>query len=191
MTAGRETCLPRLRAEGYAYLAINLRLGKIMVRFVLVAYLSLTVSCGPALCCCTAQQLFPFASATGCCGASETDHPSHSHAGHSHHHHGADTLAEYSGASNQASPEHRTPCEHDQKDCPCGRHQLTMFASQPDSEITVKSIALDHAAWLLTIDISISHLPEFEPHSLLAAPQHRCGDLSSREILRAHHRLQC
>jgi len=66
-----------------------------------------------------------------------------------------------------------------------------MFASQSGGDIAVKSIALDHATWLLAIDVSISHLPEFEAHSSLAAPLHRHGDLSSREILRAHHRLQC
>ena len=66
-----------------------------------------------------------------------------------------------------------------------------MFASQSDGEITVKSIALDLATGLLAIDIPNSYLPEFGIPFLLAAPSHRHGDLSSREILRAHHRLQC
>lgn len=162
-----------------------------MVRFVLAAYLSLTVSCGPALCCCTAQQLFPFGSGIGCCGDSETNHAPHSHAGHTHHHHDANVPADHSVAFRQTSSGHQTPCGHNQKDCPCGRHQLTMFASQPGGEITVNSIAIELTTWLVAIDFSNSYLPEFGSHFLLAAPFHRYGDLSSREILRAHHRLQC
>jgi hypothetical protein len=91
---------------------------------------------------------------------------------------------------NTAKPEQQAPCEHNQKDCPCGRHQLTMFASQTGGEISGKSLVLDHSDWLCLVYLSISPLPEIETHSLLAA-NHRFGDLSSREILRAHNRLQC
>lgn len=162
-----------------------------MGRIALTLYLSLTVSFGPALCCCTAPQLFPFACKAGSCCAKEADHASHSHAAHSHHHHDGHSHAEHSVALNKAKPEHQAPCDHNQKDCPCGRHQLTMFAAQSDGDLSLKSIAHGHAFWLIAIDISMSHLPEIEVNSLLAATHHRYGDLSSREILRAHNRLQC
>ena len=160
-----------------------------MGRFVLVAYLSLTVSCGPALCCCTAHELFPWACETGCCGSSEANHASHSHHDHSHHRHG-DSL-EAPQVAHNAGHEQQAPCDHNKKDCPCGRHHQTFLASQSCDGTAVKSLVDGHSPWMMAFDVSVSTLPQIEAHLPFAATRDRHGDLSSREILRAHHRLQC
>jgi len=164
-----------------------------MLRFALVTYLNITVLLGPGLCCCSAHFLFPWAESSGCCSRSPKEVASHSHHAHSHHHHHSPSHHEHSGRSNVA--EHsKLPAnsDHGQEPCPCGRHQQTFLASQSCDGSAVRAIdAKVHSCWGLAVDISLLGISGPEICFSPAVDLLRSGELSGREILRAHHRLQC
>lgn len=162
-----------------------------MLRFALVTYLNITVLLGPGLCCCSAHSLFPWGDGSGCCSSPQTEVAPHIHHAHSHHHHGP-SHHEHAATPKVAEHSKQEPREHDQKDCPCGRQQQTLFASQSCDGATVKGIdAQFHAFWTLAVDVAFLNSAMPDSHSALSVDHARPGELFGRGILRAHHRLQC
>jgi hypothetical protein len=162
-----------------------------MLRFALVTYLSFTVVLGPGLCCCSAHLLFPRAGGSGCCSSPKKEVASHSPHSHTHHHHHGPSHHEQASTSKEAEQPQQPPCDHDQ-DCPCGRHQQTLFASQSCDGATVKSLDTRvNIFWTLAVDVALLNAAGPDSHSALAVGHARPGELFGRGILRAHHRLQC
>lgn len=163
-----------------------------MLRFALVAYLNITVVLGPGLCCCSAHFLFPWAGETGCCGSPHAEVASKDHHSNSHHHDHGPSQHDHSAIAHEDAHPQQAPSNHNQNDCPCGQHQQTLFASQPGDGATVRSLDLQvHVFWTLAVDVAHLNISGPDCRSALVIGLVRPCELSGREILRAHHRLQC
>jgi hypothetical protein len=162
-----------------------------MVKFALVTYLSLMVASGPGLCCCTLDVLSPCEDRGGCCDRVLRETAPINHHARGHHHHG-DARHEHSDGVTQSERPVRAPCDHDQKDCPCEKQQQILFASQSWDGATVKAVDGKFQIFsALALDLALLNSGMPDSRSVLAAHNAMRGDLSGREILRAHHRLQC
>lgn len=159
-----------------------------MARHLLIAYLNVTVLMGPGLCCCSAHFLFPGSREGGCCSRSHGQAASDSHLSHHHHdasHHDHAAIAD-------KPPQSPTPCEDGREDCPCGRHQQTLFASQPCDASAMKPLDIrSHSIWSLDFDFAVPTAAAPDGQFSLTLGHFRPGELNGRGILRAHHRLQC
>ncbi len=161
-----------------------------MLRLTLVAYLTFTVVLGPGLCCCSAQLLFPGAGGAGCCGSHHHEALAHDHHAHQHHHDG-DVQLEHSQTAEQENHSKSAPCDHNQQDCPCGRHQQTLLASQSCDGATINALNSNHLVdWTLPGDFLSLNSAGQDLHFQLCKGHARPGELSGREILRAHSVLR-
>ena len=158
----------------------------------MATYLGIVVVWGPALCCCSTRVLFPWGCEAECCGSSlaKTATPihcthSHSHPLHPHQHH------EHLDGAKQAEQSQQAPCEHSHKDCPCGKNQQVLFALQICKGGVVTTIDHQvHGQWNFVGNDALSNSAGANLSSVLFGAHAKPG-LSGREILRAHHRLQC
>lgn len=160
-----------------------------MLRVVLVAYLTFTVVLGPGLCCCSAQLLIPGAEG-GCCGDHKADLSAHEGHAHHHHHHGE---AEHSSPQNTkvAEGSKPSPCEHNQQDCPCGRHQQTLSNSQSADTATIRALETQGLnIWALVVDTLSLDSSRPDLNLLLSNGHFGSRALSGREILRAYSVLR-
>jgi hypothetical protein len=109
-----------------------------MIQQLLIAYLSLTVGCGPLLCCCT---LRAFTSASHCCESKADDLPHgqavpirhHDCSGHAHHQHEkrvAPAVPLTQSSDTQTSP---IPLS---RPCPCKEIQERCFLAIPASHVS-------------------------------------------------------
>jgi hypothetical protein len=156
-----------------------------MLRFALVAYLNFTVALGPSLCCCSAHLLFPGMGEGGCCGSHKDELASH--AEHGHHYHHGDVQDSHPQAAEVAEHSKPSPCDHNQEDCPCGRHQQTLLVSQSCDAATIRALETqDIVSWALVVDSLSSDSAGANLHLLLSKGHLRPGELSGREILRAY-----
>jgi hypothetical protein len=170
-----------------------------MFRVAVIAYLSLATVMGPSLCCCNARQLFAVAGTSTCCGQSTSTATAHSHSGrHKHQHghghkhsHGHEHVAAdhpHSAAPGEQSPQ--KPCEHDDKNCPCGNRQAKLVAI-PSGEgshgqaLELQSEFFNH----LAVDLPV--LPEFDVKEASTTAHIRPADLFGRDMLRAYQTLRC
>ena len=111
-------------------------------RYLLTAYLSLTLAAGPSLCCCTVSGLKSFFTGNwaigGCC------QHEHSH-GHTHgNEHGSKhihkDLAGHHSSGSKDRGEKRAPSPTEKKECPCSQHDtcrvgaaVSLVTSTPSS----------------------------------------------------------
>jgi hypothetical protein len=162
-------------------------LGKVMIKWAIVTCLSMVLAIGPGLCCCSARLIFPCEDSGGCCdrGPKDSDHHAHRHHGDSHH--------AYSHAVEKSDRLEPSPCQHDEKDCPCDQQGKTLFASQTLDAGAVKGLDAKFQRLISTLTVDAALLNSAVPHSFsaLIAENARHGELSGREILRAHRKLQC
>lgn len=157
-----------------------------MLRFALVAYLNFTVALGPSLCCCSAHLLFPgMGGEAGCCSGHKNELASH--AEHGHHHHHGDVHDSHSQSAEVAEHSKPSPCDHNQENCPCGRHQQTLLVSQSCDAATIRALETqDIFSWALVVDSLSLDSAGANLHLLLSKGHLRPGELSGREILRAY-----
>lgn len=158
----------------------------------LTVYLGLTVAFGPAFCCCSAHDILAFVGVTGsCCDKSYVKQNSEL-LGEDAHHCGCQGHCQVPLTAEQVSHSPNVPCEHDHKDCPCGKHQQPPCALHSSGTVAIKSIDLGNSGqFLCAVDGLSSSLVGLVLNSLPSVGHFRFGELSGREILRAHSRLQC
>lgn len=165
-----------------------------MLRFAILAYLTMSVALGPALCCCSTHMLFPGSVGSGCCENRQASHVGHSHA-HSHQHHGEghchhDSHSVHHKEVKRAAEPEPEPNQHNPDDCACGKNRETLFRTS-NSDATAK-LTDTFAYVFLAFDVdptlaqstTLDFTPRLEHHF-------RHAELSGREILRAYNRLQC
>jgi hypothetical protein len=160
-----------------------------MIRFALIAYLSLTTVFRPALCCCLAKQVL---SDSACCSTKVALKPAtepHQHKPHKNCR-GHAKSPEQSLAEKHTQPERKpTPCDPDGENCPCGKQFVSMAFTaatglQPSSFEVQDSTCAVQSVILADIQSSDTQQTSFLAHG-------RRSDRYGRELLRAYQIMRC
>ena len=149
-----------------------------MIRFALIAYLSLATFFGPSLCCCHAQQLISKAEtpATCCSRLANALSSGESPVG---------TRANEQPVSDGHSHKHG----HDGQDCPCGKGQSNLVATATAVGAAADhGKSLPHSSVLADALLSVSADRDEANRSLLL--WRRPAALSGRDLLRVYQILR-
>ena len=160
-----------------------------MLRFALIAYLSLATVLRPALCCCTAEQFLPGSTCCNVTGSPQADAPAASHKSHKNCHGHAQTPAQSSTDKHTQSDRKPAPCDQDGKNCPCGKRFASMAISAVSGFQSITSGVSDQS-WTAQVLI-LDELPSIDTLqvSFLAHEWH--SDRYGREMLRAYQIMRC
>lgn len=160
-----------------------------MIRFALIAYLSLTTVFRPALCCCLAKQVL---SDSTCCHTtvdSTSATEQHRHKPHKHCH-GHAKFPKPSLAERHTPPERMpTPCDPDGEKCPCGK-QFVSMAFTAAAGLQTSSFDVQDSTWAAPLVILSAVSPSDTSQTSLLA-QGRRSDRFGREMLRAYQIMRC
>ena len=164
-----------------------------MFRVALIAYLSLTTILGPSLCCCNSQQLFSLVAGLKCCGkpvAPRSDAELVQVERHAHHHGFAHHRHEHSPAPASAKTD-PAPVrqEHDEENCPCGKHYASMVAVVTDG-VPIKAVEMRNPTGFVP-DSLLPVLSESDLENVSLIGPRRHADLYGREMLRAYQIMRC
>jgi len=150
-----------------------------MIRFALIAYLSLTTFLGPSLCCCRAQQVVSMAeSSDTCCRKS------------------ASTLSRGESPIGKRATEQPVSGGgfhkhgHDGQKCPCGKGQSNLIATATVSGSLADSVDSVQQASVIAGDLLLASFALGAVKQFLLL-QRLPAALSGRDMLRVYQILRC
>ena len=159
-----------------------------MVRFAVIAYLSLATVLGPSLCCCNARLIFAIVGTSHCCNRPSTAPAAPAHHCHHEHCHGHKQVARHVEAP--VEPSEQAPCNHDSENCPCGNRHAKLIAIVAGVGLNMQALELQAPSFSHSV-IDLPVLPDFDVKESATTAHVRPADLFGTEMLRAYQTFRC